>query len=313
MGASLLDMMESELEGKECIFLEYIQTKKQEKDVNIYCFFEGKDDYKYYGNKIKNYTTKEIIPYDCNGKKNVLELFDMIKNKSVYSKNDTLFFIDRDFDEGVIYEEDIYVTPCYSIENFYVEDSCFEDLLKGELGLRKSSISHKINEDFLRGLSYLQTEREKFINNTLNINIWYYLQNKKNNSTLTRIKLSNIKSIRGFKQPIEFEELKNKTEGYMELTEEEIKEASEWLMENPIKRFRGKYYEEFLGIVISSMKQNSNTIFKYKRKLSIQPSKDNIVSLLAQYAYTPECLKQYLITRLLDEHLVKLHDKFKIS
>lgn len=308
MSLGLLDKMEFESEGIECIFLEYIQMKKQEKDMNIYCFFEGKDDYKYYGNKIKSYTDKQTVSYDCKGKKNVTDLFNIIKNKSVYSKKDTLFFIDRDFDKEVIYEEDIYVTPCYSIENFYVEDSCFEELLKGELALRKSSIDSKINEDFTLGLNYLKKEREKFIEDTLNINIWYYLQNKKSKSCAHSIKLSNIKSLKGIKLPVKFDELKDKTEGYIDLTEEEIEGVGKWLMNNPIKNFRGKYYEEFLATTISRMKQDANNIFKNKRKFNIQPSKDNIVSLLAQYAHTPNCLKEYLTLRLLDKSILELNN-----
>ncbi|MFE0341660.1 DUF4435 domain-containing protein [Priestia megaterium] len=306
--SSLLNEMWDSSEEIESIFQEYILTKDNGGKALVYCFFEGKDDYKYYGSRIKAYTEKETIPFNCKGKDNVLTLHAMIKDNTCDSvENNLLFFIDRDFDKEENEFEEIYVTPCYAIENFYITDTAFCEFLKGELNINKSLLKDDEDKiDYEIALEHFRKERTKFINNTVTLNVWYALQKNKSTKVLTGHKpnLSQIKSAFSKKLsfPIKVDELKTLTPHYLELTDIEMKEEENRLLRNPLRLFRGKYYEEFLYKVLDVLITDSNRpklFFSKKRKVNLVIGKDNLISNLSQYADTPTCLKDYLRSRLI--------------
>ena len=56
----------------------------------------------------------------------------------MYEKVCTMFFVDRDYDfSQKQIDEDLFVTPCYSIENLYVQRECFVNILQSEFGLNE--------------------------------------------------------------------------------------------------------------------------------------------------------------------------------
>ena len=62
----------------------------------IFCFFEG-EDRKYYGMRIEKYlgiSEEDMIYYSCDGKKNVLKLYEMIQS-SEYDNVKKMFFVDN--------------------------------------------------------------------------------------------------------------------------------------------------------------------------------------------------------------------------
>ncbi len=93
-------------------------------------FFEGEEDSLFYMPEARrNYSDKIINSYNCCGKKQVIEIRDMIKTDG-YNLNYCLFFVDRDYDEflgtQVLLDEYTYITDNYSIEN----DICSLDAVK---------------------------------------------------------------------------------------------------------------------------------------------------------------------------------------
>ncbi len=93
------------------IWLEFI--KIYDKDPGkMFCFFEGKDDVKYYGIRIDLNISSDWISLWCEGKEGVLHLFDLIKNSGKYKTAWVAFFIDKDFDEidDLPSDDRIYIT-----------------------------------------------------------------------------------------------------------------------------------------------------------------------------------------------------------
>ena len=297
--------MNDSTEEIEDIYQEFILTRNDFKDDLVYSFFEGKDDYSYYGIRIKQYTNKAVQPYDCNGKDNVLILYLMIKNNTkALAENDLLFFIDRDFEVNIVQSEDIYVTPCYAIENFYITDNALDEFLKGELQINKYSIGNK-KQDYESVIDYYRQERRNFIEEISLLNSWYSLQKnksykfkKEDKPDLSRLKSAYSKSLKG---EITIEKLKELTPRYIDINEVELEAEQERLLTNPLSNFRGKYYEEFLHKILSQIISEANSpnkLFTEKRKVSLNIGKTNMISILSQYAETPECLNEYIKNRI---------------
>lgn len=100
----------------------------------LFCFFEG-EDAKYYGVRIKeNLPEVDWEGISCGGKLKVEEVYNVLKihENPSYQVAKKAFFIDRDFDEPLSEElrKDIYETPCYSIENFYTTEDCFNSQVR---------------------------------------------------------------------------------------------------------------------------------------------------------------------------------------
>ena len=59
----------------------------------VFCFFEG-EDIKYYGPRIEqftNYSSSEIVNYNCNGRDEVEKAFTMITKKAEYNNINMMF------------------------------------------------------------------------------------------------------------------------------------------------------------------------------------------------------------------------------
>ena len=77
----LLDVMENESDCIESIFQSYISSKSKK---DIFLFFEGKDDFKYYVSRVSSHIgNKEYGVFHCNCKMNVLTIQKMIANQTV--------------------------------------------------------------------------------------------------------------------------------------------------------------------------------------------------------------------------------------
>ena len=294
---SLIEKMDEESECPETIFKEVIEKKRK------YCvlaFYEGDDDVIYYESRISVFIgSNTSFPFKCKGKKNVLKIHDLLKSKNIdLSHNKTLFFVDHDFEKNKSYPNDVYVTPCYAIENLYFTDNAFEKILHGFYKIE--SLTAEDNIDFNNALTYLKRQRDGYINEMLFSNAFYSLQIAKKNKTGCSIDLSPIKNfndIRGITNKVELE---TKVKHSFGLKTEEIKTEVAYLSKNPIKLLRGKYFEQAM---INDFKQlvefcnnpnKSNGLFLKKRKNKTQLCEDNLLIVFSAFADTPTCLSKYL-------------------
>lgn len=299
---SLRDKMSEEAECVEAIFLSYTLTKSSQK---IFLFFEGIDDFKYYCPRISFVCNdKKYKKYDCNCKKNVLRIHSMITNQTVKdNKSITMFFVDKDYDDNSNIDNDIYITPTYSIENLYFTDWAIENMIRAEMGLSEHSKDDE--NDFNVAYNYVINFRDKIIKDILYGNACYSLQIKKSHE-IDGVKpnLSAIKRYDDIANISEFKDIKGKIKNYIEVSDDEIEEEYERLKSDAIRYIRGKYMLEKISKCIQKIEEESNKganherhWFSKKRRMRLNTSESTLISDLSNYAETPRCLINYIQER----------------
>lgn len=297
---SLIEKLDKECECIEVLYQQYIQNRSK---YQVFIFFEGKDDFKYYNVRVQPFVVnKKHKHYNCEGKNNVISLHEMIETQTQKDENEKLlYFVDRDFDKNNGISSDIYITPVYSIENFYISDKALENIITGEMCF--SGELHgddKIDYEF--ALNYLKESRDKIIDSIIYSNAWYYLQKRKNNYDVDYPKLHEIKEYKNIKDINCCEQLKRLVPNAIEVDEFEINKVIDYLRSNPVKYIRGKYFEHAMPVYFNHVFQDSSKkkreFFIKKRKVSLSIGSENMISILSQYAETPPCLIEYLKLKL---------------
>lgn len=280
------------------IYTKFIKNREWH-DKKIFCFFEG-EDRKYYGTRIKNnleITDEDMVYYTCDGKENVQKLYDMIKPK--YSNVKKMFFIDKDYDD-IVSDGELYVTPCYSLENHYVSIAAFKKILHNEFGI------NDLDEDYKKCLKDFEARKVEFNSEIKKLNAWIYYQKLKMkelgnvNISYQNFKLSKIFDIK-------IEELIIKRNITIDLLKQEYQEAydvSDAELEPYIEQFneegklRGKYQLKFLECILRDMikKNKDEEYFEIKRNCIYLNPGNNMISNLADYADTPKELITFLKT-----------------
>jgi hypothetical protein len=287
-----------ESRGKaQAVFMEFITSYKQNPSA-LYCFFEGEDS-KYYGVRIKNIIRPEKDFYfSCSGKDGVLGIHKMLSARKSYAKVKAAYFIDRDFDESIRERglNEIYETPCYSIENFYTSVQCFSEVLRSEFNLRES------DENFERCVALYIKLQEEFHNAVELLNTWIACQRAKSSQlNISDISVSRFVTIdlNQITKKYVIDDLYRMFPGAIVITQEELDaRLTELRSSTRQKSFRGKFEIEFLRkflekLIHEANKDNSH-YFTRKVKVVLSLSKSNIISELSQYADTPDCLYSYL-------------------
>lgn len=296
----LIQEMEKECECTEVIFQDYIQSRSS---YNIFLFFEGKDDYKYYWCRISPYVgTQEYKKYVCNCKENVVSIQKMLNTKvkrKEYEK--ILYFADKDFEKENTLSSDIYVTPTYSIENFYISDRAIKNMIIGEFGL-SSEMEEVDKTDFNIAINYLISKRDEVIESMIYANAWYSLQYNKTKNSTKFPKLSAIKEFNTIYNIKDKDYLQNLVTDSVNIIDEDLDKEIEYLKENPVDRLRGKYFEQTMPKYIMKVFQDSNKkcnreLFLKRRRININVGTDNMISVLSNYADVPNDLIAYIRSR----------------
>ena len=253
----------------------YIKHKNQDKlNDYFYCFYEGKDDSKYYNHRIEGFCECEVSHLHTDGKENLLKIYRILdRRKNIYKDSQLLFFIDRDYDFFIKNDElkelqkisNLYITPTYSIENFYTTKKAFERILKSEFNILE------MDKKFDKLINLFLERQKEFHQIMLDINVWIATQNyfqhtkEKRNipynelglDKILKISLQNIES----KQNNIFEFLEGK---YSEsFSSEEIKtkfiELQNAFLTNDIQaNFRGKFEIDFLTKFLRLLIEKAN-------------------------------------------------------
>lgn len=292
-----LELMRKERGTYEAIYLEFLNSRKYYKTY-AFCFYEGEDG-KYYDGRIRQKFSDKIMTFSVGNKKEVLKLLDKIKEAGLYEDVCTMFFVDRDYDVSRVgYNEDLYETPCYSIENLYVQQDCLLKILQSEFSI------NEIDEDCKKCLQDFRCREKEFNNQILEFNSLVYLRRKKSDSNsnfkfgsiktshLVKIEINKItkspkynETIEGIKQKLQF-------------AEEEIELAKNELIEQGSfsSNFRGKNQLDFFVEFINKLKMinDKGGYFSTKHNGIHINITTNRLSELSQYAITPPSLELFL-------------------
>ena len=237
----LIEKMDEESECPETIFKELIENKRK---FDVFVFLEGDDDINYYESRLSVFIgNKKMHPFKCKGKSNVLKVHKLLNSDSVnIEKIKLLFFVDHDFDTDISYPEDIYVTPCYSIENFYFSDNALRNIVENFYKI--DSVKSTEKDEFNNCINFLTNKRDSYINEMIYANAFYSLQMQKKNITQTIVDLSPIKNFSDVRGISDLKILEEKIKNPFALKNIEIENEIKKLTKNSIMQLRGKYFEQ---------------------------------------------------------------------
>lgn len=304
----------------------YLRFKKDKN--NIYCFFESKDDIYYYEQRISNRLFPKTIYFeDCGKRERVLEVYNTLKNKSKYNCGNLMYFIDKDFeDNSSINKDEVYITPCHSIENLYAHPITIKEILK--IHMDDSEVKNVVEkyENLLKNYTekfiYLNTViacqiQDKYKNITLNLN------DKESQILKNRIISDKLEVINSFDEISSYSKVKAILGFVEEIDILDLNNIKTVLEESKFKYldFRGKYQFRFLLEFIKVLNNLSNEDLKlvkenekikkenpeaelkerkqsfwrrpFKLKLQISDN-ENYYMNLSTKAYTPDCFYEYI-------------------
>lgn len=318
----LVEEMLGEVDAVEVIFQELIQSRTEHGiDKTIFCFYEGKDDFKYYPTRIRMWldsraNNKSLFSKGCGSRKNVVKIYNKLKFDCEEIDNASLYFIDRDFNKESSLGKAIYITPCYAIENLYAKETVLEKFLEGYIYINSKSVGEDLEDYHTIKDYYVQNLYER-LNQIILLNAWYSIQiNKKiedsKNGGVISLDLKKLKSLSKIKQitkigeflEVNIEMLKDITVNPYEVSEEEIELEIRQIKEDILFNSRGKYIEEILIDLYKKIidEINSPTELEIqKRSVPLQIGKKNLKMHLTPFAETPACFWTYLEGRVHDK------------
>jgi hypothetical protein len=269
----------------------------------VTCVFEG-EDAKYYGIRLDSFLNgRERKNISCKGKGNLISLKKKVDLHEELSNANVLYFADRDFDLSDITGGNIYFTPCYSVENLYIEKPVLRRILLDEFGFCEI----EDNEDVNSILNIYEHLLFSAANALLHLSAWIMCQNKASKSDSSiRLNLNNYDAgefidfdLENVFTKYDKEALKVKFPDSIEIFSDEIDTAQRLIEQGGIvKSIRGKYlldfFRAFLEKIRSEISNEDSFVITKKIKTKLTISKNNILSDLSQYAETPNCLTNFL-------------------
>lgn len=271
--------------------------------------FEGEDG-KYYTSKIDNFFSKPWDSIDAGGKSKVLKLREKVKSNPTYKNKLALYFVDADFSDNVniMNEEDIYITPCYSVENFYFSENLIEKVLRDEF---KVSPSNEEKEDFDKAIQTFRILKSQYLDAITSFNeLIYFIRTvyQKNNPNKTRLNINNVKFTDLVKISLtkvsKIYDESNPRNIFKDLEDNVVIdfEVGKKFFDGKdnTKAFRGKQNLEFIRTFLECLKKDrvcatNRELFTKKAGVKLGLSKENCLSELSQYADTPNCLRNFLM------------------
>lgn len=269
----------------------------------IYCFVEDYD-MPYYSALINALTVEEWTSIRCKGKEKVLEIHDYLKDMPTYNQYAKRYFVDRDFDDNSSLDNDIYVTPSYSVENFYLTDECMRKILETEYEIDPVDDEEIYNKT----MTFFQTKREEFHQAVLLFNAWYACLHDEpswnHDDVCLGDKFPKDLMTYSIEHPITYTysmaDIEAKYPDAINITAQKIEDKKQELKANLIYNLRGKYEIEFLYKFIAFLNQDAGTRARQftKKKKNFNFGLDGALSAISQYATIPEDLKTYIKTGL---------------
>lgn len=305
-----LEELRSGRDTASAAFMQFTNYKCYFSDY-IFAFYEGEDG-KYYNYRIKEITNRDIIHIKANNKAKVLEVMKIIQSKHEYDSVTILYFVDRDMDfELEEYKNDnLYVTPCYSIENLYVSSKAFGQILEDEFGLNVH------DSDYQKYFSLFIRYYEEFCNLMTEFNALVLIRNEKNlncgkvniQKIKTMTRLINVDVTSGLCYSNHYQEEIDKLKEKLNVTDQEVEEAKIRLAKygEPSEVFRGKNQLDFFVTFIYKLSENKNLLFNpVPTSVNINPNQ-NPLGDLSRYAITPPDLTDFIKKHCFNENQVVL-------
>lgn len=261
---------------------------------SLICFVEGYD-LPYYNSRIESISGRHCVFVDSGGKKNVIKANRYFCSQPNYTQFKKLYFVDRDYDDNSGLSVDIYVTPCYSVENLCVSKDSFCKIMNGVYHVDVG------NSKFDKAVSFFEKEEKKALSATRIFCAWYRCIRRKlgdNNVELSESFPADISQI----GPDRICEVNNSLEyinaKYPNISNVEVAEFNEALEEigDDLKNIRGKYVFDFIEYITCVLNRDIKGKKEYTEgKVTFERNRKTLLSRLSPYADTPSCLRDYVM------------------
>lgn len=325
-----VEFMEEMQEDTSVVFRKFIKFYAINKN-KLIVFLEGADDIKYYLRKFEeffgNYDDNWSY-FDCDKRSNVIQLVKdlSIHTFSEYRDSLHLGFIDKDYNEvgSNEFPEKIYITPSYSIENFYATDDFFKKLLKLEFNLRENDPN---NNDFERCFLNFVARKNDFIESIMDLEYYlkcHFIMYERDNTGF-QLSLRDLNLIKKYYIGVDRIKLKNDIPSLIgvdiELFDKEVlQEVKDYYSDKDQRELclliRGKFIFEFICAYLSKLiiengnkdsilfqdsytnskrpKDDPLKVQMKKTKLKFKLDEHDLLSVLSKYVFYPECLDNFI-------------------
>lgn len=321
-------LMEEMAEDESVIFRSFLRKFKEAKGKMIF-FFEGIDDLDYYFPIFESSLgphTENWVSLVCFGRSNVFQLVHDLKCHTLqaYKESYHFGFVDKDYHEveDNIFPEKIYVTPTYSIENFYVSMKFFKKILRHKFYLAENDSE---NDDFNLICGNFTSRRQEFVSQITELDALLRCNRimYEENDIVSKINARDI-NLNNFIR-ISLNDVSLNTDAFtilgksIEDFENSVLESSRQYYEGKdtsqlVKVIRGKFMFYFMHQYLFRLKEDNikrnpsffpdsyrlsrapreeRRIFT-KTRLSLNKESQDILSDLCQFADVPSCLTDFL-------------------
>ncbi|QTD45829.1 DUF4435 domain-containing protein [Ottowia testudinis] len=287
--------------GAHVAFAEYLKVRSTGLPVLV---FEGKLCPAFYINKIVlvlgTLDHRQVI---ARGKRNVLELRDLIRRNLATAKDVVLFFVDKDYDREPTSGEfdDVYVTPGYSIENECVRWSVVEAYIRANFDVADA--------DDEAAIASIRTMYESGWNT-------YVRESKDLHKAVFICRYASTRCLPGDDLGAYFRV--NWEEGTVSATFGTQNELLERLQIgetdrstviaqlanalafdslDALREWRGKFHLSFVRSLLSHVAQRrigGLAPFKRAARIGVDPKHPSLLAMMSAYVQVPECLERFI-------------------
>ena len=285
-------------ENESTYFIDFNSKCRDFGDAAVYCLVENYD-LCFYPHRVSDILGRKATGVPCEGKKNVIALYTLIKSKPEYDRYTLRCFVDADFDDNSTLDSHIYVTTCYSIENLYMADEVVSQILENEYKIRPNSTDGKHQ----KCMNLYHKELSDFHQAVLLYNAWYREEKKKGLTKEMKVCLGeNVPeamidlTIGAIVKHYDKAFLEGKFPLAHKLTDEEI-ESSRVVLAADMTKLRGKFeiqflhkFFEYLNVDSSSHRREYTVLTK-----GVNMDRSHMISHLDHYVATPVNMREYII------------------
>lgn len=170
---SRVEEMLAELDSSTVLFKKFMNISKSEKHKRnqlIPCIVEGDEDFSFYEPKVRPFLQAKLEKLTSGGIDKAIEFVNAVNENHYYSNSSFVVFLDSDFSLNTqkdLEDNRVFYLKKYSIENFFITDDFFSNILEALTKLEKTRDAETgeidENSDFIRVRNFLLGERDNLL------------------------------------------------------------------------------------------------------------------------------------------------------
>lgn len=298
MGEVTREGLLASVEHESTYFIDFNTKCAANGEGAVYCLVENYD-LCFYPHRVSDILNCKAVGVPCEGKKNVIALYSLIKSKAEYDKYALRSFVDADFDDNSTLDEHIYVTTCYSIENLYLDEYVVADILENEYKIRPASTDGK----HVKCMDLFRKELSDFHQAVLLYNAWYRGVKSKGLTKEMKVSLGDsvpeamIKlSIGSIIKQYNKSDIETKFSLAPKLSDEELDNHMN-VLRGDVRLLRGKFEIQFLHKFFEYLNSDASSHRREYTVLThgVNMDRPRMISTLDHYVATPQDKRYYII------------------